>query len=136
MKKLKSLEDVIRQKYEYMDLPFFEFDSGWNKLVEELCEKIAKIDKNKEVRVQQIKEKFASLRFYINSGTDKIYKLIAKYEKISSKTCEICGNEGHIRTLKDHRWYKTLCDRHAKKLGYIDISKKPKQKSTTRYTNI
>lgn len=136
LKKIKSHEASIIKKYAYMELPFFECDKGWNKLIENLCEAISVADKNKEVRVQQIKEKLSTLRFYINIPNPRIDKIIAKFEKASARTCEICGNEGHIKVLKDFPWYKTLCDRHAKKLGYIEIRKTPRQKSTIIFTDI
>lgn len=129
MKKPKNLEEVIKQKYSYMDLPNFEFDAGWNNLIADLCEEISIADKRKEVIVQQIKEKYSTLRFYTNSRLKRINNIITRYEKISANTCEVCGNAGHIRVLKNFPWYKTLCDRHTKKLGYIDIKEKAKRKS-------
>ena len=130
-KNRKTHEASIRNKYAYMELPPFECDKGWNKLIEALCETLSIVDKDKEIRVQQIKEKYASLRFYINVSSDKFNKIIGRFEDISFKTCEVCGNEGRRRVNKDFLWYKTLCDRHAKKLGYTDIVKSPRQKSTT-----
>ena len=123
----KGSEGTIRKKYKYMELPPFECDRGWNKLIDNLFETIAVADKNKLIRVEQIKEKYATLRVHIKHIDDPIvsraYRIIARFEKASAKTCEVCGNEGHIVVMEDFTWYKTLCERHTKKLGYIEIRK-------------
>jgi replicative DNA helicase Mcm len=51
-----------------------------------------------------------SLRFYINYGSDEIFKRISEAENLSYKTCETCGQVGELRT--DIGWYTTLCDEH------------------------
>lgn len=58
----------------------------------------------------QVKEKFATLRFYMTSATDEMYDLISKAEARSSKTCEVCGQPG---VLRQGGWLQTLCDEHA-----------------------
>lgn len=89
----------------------FECNKGWYPMIMELIEKIAKLDTDKELRIFQIKEKFGGLRFYIEGGTSKeIYDLIDEYEKKSYSICEICGDEGHVRS--DLSWIRTLCDKH------------------------
>lgn len=117
-------EASIIKKYSYMDIPPFENDKGWNTLLANLFEEISLSDKKKTVRVLQVKEKFGSLRCYVQGYNKKVLKLIVKYENISAKTCEICGEEGHCRVKGDYGWYKTLCDKHATKLGYVDVPKK------------
>jgi hypothetical protein len=56
--------------------------------------------------VQQVKEKYGTLRFYC-SGTDAIYRYIRLAERLSAITCEDCGKPG---TANDSGWIRTLCD--------------------------
>lgn len=84
-------------------------DNGWFGLLKELIEGIAKIDTNKEVKVGQVKEKFGTLRFYLDGGESKeVSKLIRIAEDKSAVTCEYCGAPGVIRK---GGWLVTLCDK-------------------------
>ena len=60
-----------------------------------------------QVRVSQVKEKFGTLRFYIDNGSVEVYAAIAMAEAMSARTCERCGNPGQPRR---GGWVKTLCD--------------------------
>jgi hypothetical protein len=62
--------------------------------------------------VLQVKEKFGTLRFYTNFETKEISNYIEEAEKKSAHTCEVCGEEGKLRT---GGWLMTLCDEHVKK---------------------
>ena len=57
-----------------MDANFFDISEGWYPLVKELIEDLVTLGWDKEVC--QVKEKFGGLRFYINGGSDEIYKKI------------------------------------------------------------
>ena len=99
-------------------------DDGWFSLLWELCEHIEtelKIHPEERVMfsVDQVKEKFAGLRFYASGGTDVIYELIAEAEKKSYTICEICGRMG--KPMVRGGWYKTLCHEHSKEFGFIEI---------------
>ena len=59
--------------------------------------------------VKQIKEKFGTLRAYIDGGDNTIAEIIHFAETMSNTTCEECGNIG---TQRQGSWMKTLCDRH------------------------
>ena len=59
-------------------------------------------------QICQVKEKFGGLRFYINEGSDEIYKRIVRAEDDSYKICEVTGDVGELRT--DIGWYRTLCE--------------------------
>jgi len=80
---------------------------GWGSLIERLWEYF----KGREVQVNQIKEKFGGLRFYVANATDLDYMEIDQAEKDSFATCEECGEPGKPRI---NGWIKTLCDRHAR----------------------
>lgn len=68
----------------------------------------------RQVIAVQVKEKFGSLRFYIDGGDDYVRGAINFAEWMSSTTCEACGSEGKIYT---DGWYKALCKQHARELG-------------------
>lgn len=87
---------------------FFEIGPGWYKLVKDLIEELIAAGWDKQVC--QVKEKFGSLRFYINSASDECFKIISKYEELSTKTCEECGEPGQLR---QGGWLATLCDIHS-----------------------
>lgn len=101
---------------------------GWYNILDILCNRITKyIKSNKNVGIEandawedidienpvqfvQIKEKFGTLRVYINWGDKTIYELIALAEDISSVTCEECGAPGELIT---EGWLKTRCHTHS-----------------------
>jgi hypothetical protein len=56
--------------------------------------------------VQQVKEKFGTLRFYC-PGNDAIDRYVQLAERLSSVTCEDCGKRG---TANDSGWIRTQCD--------------------------
>lgn len=89
---------------------------GWFGVIYDAVTELGKIKKDKNLtnlKIVQIKEKFGSLRIYIE-GWDKetrkeIYDILNKYEKIASQTCERCGAKEGIST-KGPGWITTLCD--------------------------
>jgi hypothetical protein len=67
-------------------------------------------------RAAQIKEKFGTLRFYLTSGTDEMWEIVAEAEKKSAFTCEQCGKPGKLR---GKGWLYTACTKCAKKKGVL-----------------
>ena len=61
--------------------------------------------------IMQVKEKFGTLRFYTNGGTDEDDHYIRFAEHMSAVTCETCGSPGETR---NSGWIKVLCDEHHK----------------------
>ena len=59
-----------------------------------------------QVVVQQVKEKFGTLRFYYQGGDEYIAGLVAMAESMSACTCEQCGVPG---TTGGKGWISTLC---------------------------
>jgi len=110
----ESLKDKITKDFPeiYSDCFDFSIGEGWYKIVYNLTESISKIDKN--VKVLQVKEKLALLRFYISipneETVDEIYVLIRKAMEESSKTCEFCGTKKNV-TKEGEFWVKTLCNK-------------------------
>ena len=60
--------------------------------------------------VVQVKEKFGTLRFYIQAGTDEHYNYISFAEAMSGVTCETCGKPGK---RLGRGWIYTACEEHA-----------------------
>ena len=103
------------------NLPFylfgFECGEGWYGIIKELIEGIERVaDKEldswmrKHIRVVQVKEKFGTLRFYLNLtyATDALEELIRDAEEKSAITCEICGKLGKLCKIRGG-YLKTLC---------------------------
>ena len=61
-------------------------------------------------KIEQIKEKFGSLRIYLSQTNDYIDGLVNLAETLSAITCERCGDKGKIYTIG---WHKALCPVHA-----------------------
>lgn len=92
-----------------------ESSSGWDKLIAALNIELTKLDS--DYRIDQIKEKFGGLRYYITpslSTTREIaalmQQIIFKYEDLSFSICEICGESGEVRNSTS--WIRVLCEEH------------------------
>ena len=64
-----------------------------------------------QVTLDQVKEKFGTLRFYYTGGDDVIDGMVRMAESMSGVTCEECGNPGK---RIGGGWVTTLCEEHAK----------------------
>jgi hypothetical protein len=90
----------------------FEVGDGWFSLIDKLSAKLEKLNDTKDAKIEamQVKEKYGSLRFYINGvpiALDKeVYAAINEAEDESYKTCESCGKPGEPN---DRGWISTLC---------------------------
>lgn len=104
---------------------------GWWPIIEALCKQIQshtdwtngrhaalkkenqynlKIPKKvKQVKINQIKEKFGGLRFYYEGGDPEISGMVRMAESWAANTCESCGKPGKPR---NGGWLRTLCDEH------------------------
>ena len=102
----------------------FECGDGWFQILNQLMGNIQHhIDwKNKDgevvpqVTLDQVKEKFGTLRFYYSGGDDTIRGMVSMAESMSGVTCEECGKPG---TSTVSGWIKTACVEH----GGEDFSK-------------
>jgi hypothetical protein len=81
---------------------------GWHPIIDRLAADLLKL--GWDGKVLQVKEKFGSLRFYIDQKTDVFHDRIFIATAESSRTCEICGTPGIPRSGE---WIRTLCDEHA-----------------------
>lgn len=113
----------------FSELTFgFECGQGWEKLIRKLAEDIQKIcdETGDQVYALQVKEKFGSLRFYVETGNEDVHNLINKAEEESLVICENCGNPGKRR---GGSWMYTRCDECYKKISCfsrpLDAAPKP-----------
>lgn len=125
MDKQAEFISILETKYPklYKKKVWPEFDEGWYKLVEELSNEIyQKYNEWSNLTdvpfVEQMKEKFGGLRFYLGSDTffmdypekyDEIDLIVRKYEKKSQETCEYCSAFGSVRRQRG-MWLKCMCD--------------------------
>jgi hypothetical protein len=92
MKDLLNRDYVEKRKQELIDQPLRE--------IPELV---------LQVTLDQVKEKFGTLRFYYTGGDDYISGLVSMAESMSGVTCEECGKPG---TSTGGGWIKTACVEH------------------------
>ena len=94
---------------------------GWYDIIDEMCKKMNRIkDANGErIVFAQIKEKFGTLRVYINwpegfteDQMKKIYDIEREAENNALITCEVCGKSG---SMNGKYWLKVVCDEHKEK---------------------
>ena len=113
----------------------FECGDGWFQILNQLMGNIQNhIDwsnRNGEVVSQvtldQVKEKFGTLRFYYTGGDDYIRGMVTMAESMSGVTCEECGKPATTNwpTLTQGGWVRTRCVEH----GGIDYDT-PEEEST------
>ena len=92
----------------------FACNPGWWPMLESLCQVMQDhIDQSKgqcpQIIVEQIKEKFGTLRFYYSGGDDFISGAVFLAESLSSHMCEECGAPGKRIS---GGWIQTLCEFH------------------------
>lgn len=87
---------------------------GWYRIIREAAKKLEPLIvayKNEHPgdeapRAAQVKEKYGTLRFYLSSGTDEMFRIASEAERKSMTVCEDCGKRGTLRT---GGWIRTLC---------------------------
>jgi hypothetical protein len=92
----------------------FACGPGWWPMLETLCATIqSHIDQSKgacpQVTIEQIKEKFGTLRFYYQGGDEFVSGAVWFAESMSGTICEECGSPGKPT---QGGWIQTLCDFH------------------------
>lgn len=84
---------------------------GWVPILDWLAEELIALGWNRGL--DQVKEKFGTLRFYARGlpadpvARDACYARIMKAEQESAQTCEECGKPGMLRS--ERYWLLTLC---------------------------
>ena len=93
----------------------FECGDGWYNILNQLMGNIQHhIDwKNRkeevvaQVTLDQVKEKFGTLRFYYSGGDDAIDGMVRMAESMSSVTCEECSAPAQTH---GPGWIRTICE--------------------------
>ena len=96
----------------------FDCGDGWYHIIDEACGAIQRHVTQKnlpQVVATQVKEKYGTLRLYVNHEDEYISGVIAMAEAMSAVTCETCGAPG---TTRGTGWTRTLCEQHAQEQGY------------------
>ena len=102
---IKLFADLVAE--EYADKPTIGAD-----YIRERCEEMIKNPLRDvpelvpQVTLDQVKEKFGTLRFYYTGGDEYIDGLVSMAESMSAVTCETCGNPGEQTR---GGWIKTIC---------------------------
>ena len=91
----QSMEGIINQEYKEKRLE--EILAGGFREVPEPFP---------QVTLDQVKEKFGTLRFYYTGGDDYIRGLVSMAESMTAITCESCGNPGK---QGGKGWVRTEC---------------------------
>lgn len=104
--------DELASEYDYEFTWLDEMPETWKnafglKMCQELKEVLIKTNSLNDFRIQQIKEKYGTLRVYSNFINDEIERVIRKYEEMSMMFCIKCGKP----TRWISKWYIAfLCD--------------------------
>ena len=77
---------------------------GWHGILRALIADLQKL--GWDGRLCQVKQKFGSLRFYIETGNAAIWDRIGRAEIESQHICEQCGKPGSIQWAG---WWRCLC---------------------------
>ena len=127
----RTRDSYIGDSYETFGI---ECNDGWFNLIWNLCQEIVDCYKEEEreldIFVDQVKEKYGGLRFYYHidsEGTnnispneagfsERIEEIVSRYEEDSENVCEECGAEGRLRN--DRPYILTLCDACAALIKY------------------
>ena len=131
----QELDELLCKKYPKMlvnrDKPVqetamcwgFDCGDGWFNILDQLMgniqhhidwkqqqkEKYNRGEGCTQVTLDQVKEKFGTLRFYYTGGDDEISGMVRMAESMSGVMCEECGAQAERR---DGGWVRTLCDHH------------------------
>jgi hypothetical protein len=117
----------------------FSHGDGWFSIIDALCSNIQhhidwkngqrerllkdnpynqKIpDELPQVVVDQVKEKFGTLRFYYHGGDDIIDGMVRMSESMSAVMCETCGAPAKRR---GYGWIYTACDTHTREEDLVE----------------
>lgn len=125
MSNWKFLEEKYPHRFQNS---YLAADVGWADIIIRM---VAELESTGiDYKFYTIKEKFGTLRVYVDPAHDLatfsddeynlLGRIISKYERESSTTCEMCGDPG---TLRNSGWMKVSCD-HCHELRLARFNKK------------
>lgn len=122
--------DKVPEDYDHTYIAWYGWPRGWNiafgdMFLKEFGEAVKEAGLERTLRIYQMKEKYGSMRCYINKGTEKMYRIIDKYEHISENVCIACGkpdvpviNDGWISPWCFDCWRKNYKGREKWLIGH------------------
>lgn len=124
-----DLKDCIdMSEYEVVEeeeggIPFnmfgIECGKGWFPLIKPIIDYIDNYNTDKvkieQIKIMQIKEKFAALEIYVSHGTPELFDMIDNATKESENICEFCGTKENIGSTQGY--YMTCCHSCCKDLA-------------------
>ena len=119
-----KVEEILRQ-FSSKTIPSIDCQSGWIDLIYKMHESLLLV--YPQYNIFQVKEKFGTLRFYIDQYPDlesascfAVQSIIKNGELLSQYTCEKCGqNHYGVHSRNSYRWIHTYCDKC--ELEYITL---------------
>ena len=109
-----ELADIVEKYTKIFPADFsFECLGGWSGIIDVLCQRLqdrTDLYEDPQVQAMQIKEKFGTLRFYVDQASEIQFTLIDETEEHSAQVCDVCGARAHLR---NDGWMMTRCDQHA-----------------------
>jgi len=104
-----TYEHYITPGKDYLKYNALGVGFGWLLPIYKFSKKLEEYNTTAEeaARPAQIKEKFGTLRYYLNWTTDEINDWMGECEAECSKRCEYCG--GTDRVQPTGGWVKNLC---------------------------
>ena len=98
----KKCQEEFPRVYPIYPRSGFYVPVGWEEMIRNLSKELHEyLEEHPEVEFQcdQVKSKFHSLRFYVTTQDNNIWKIVDKFEEESLKICEVCGNDS--KTFKN-----------------------------------
>lgn len=107
---------------------YYAIPDGWRKafgmqMLKEIRESLIRTDGRralKAMHISDIKEKWGTLNVYCDA-TNEVYKILQKYEYISSYTCIDCGKPA---TVQSTGWICPYCEEHVGNRNHIHFGHK------------
>lgn len=114
MDELQMKVEKLREKFVAGYPNWISVDEGWYQIIVDCDAAVAAIDPG--YRIEQIKEKFGGLRYYVRPSDPAkqplINKVISDHEQIALRTCEATGRPG-VLMRSPGGWFKTLDPEYA-----------------------
>lgn len=99
---------TILKQHEVVDVP-----DGWQRLTLDLLTKLEAHAKCScpELRVEQVKSKYAALRCYLSGSDQHADAIVREAELESANLCETCGEPGKC-SRRGRGWIEVMCPKH------------------------
>ena len=105
----QDFEQQLKRRFPTLYPPHFTFyvADGWFDVLWALSDDLEcmglALPVRSKLNVQQVKEKFGALRFYVTHAPEEIRQRIQTAQADSERTCELCGQPGQIM-VKSFFW--------------------------------